>query len=182
VKEQKEPPAGDSTFLPKLYFKKACQRTLDNTLFRYETIIYFLQDSDFNEENQLALYQIAINQQQTYKHKIEQENKPDNLPSLLERLDFRFETLKSTFLSNITPVYPEMKMYLVTEEDIRYPEWKMPNHIEKRRKDLELKLVTNGRGYGPLFKKNLPSRVWIRILRRNKILFNSLYGSRKPVI
>jgi hypothetical protein len=43
-------------------------------------------------------------------------------------------------------------MYLVTEEDIRYPEWKMPNHIEKRRKDLELKLVTNGRGYGPLFK------------------------------
>jgi hypothetical protein len=73
VKEQKEPPAGDSTFLPKLYFKKACQRTLDNTLFRYETIIYFLQDSDFNEENQLALYQIAINQQQAYKHKIEQE-------------------------------------------------------------------------------------------------------------
>ncbi len=69
--------------------------------FRYETIIKTLLDSNFNEESNPAFYQIAINQQQAYKDKVEQENKPDNFPSLLERLDFRFETLKNTFLSNI---------------------------------------------------------------------------------
>jgi hypothetical protein len=53
-----------STFLPKLYFKKARQRTLDDTLFRYETIIKTLLDTNFNEESNPALYQIAINQQQ----------------------------------------------------------------------------------------------------------------------
>jgi len=98
---QREPPARDSTFLPNLYFEKACQRTLDVTLFRYETIIRKLLDSEFNEENYPSFYQIAINQQQAYKNKIGQENKPDNLSSLLERLDIRLETLKNTFLSNI---------------------------------------------------------------------------------
>jgi len=82
---QREPPARDSTFLPKLYFETACQRTLDDTLLRYETIIRKLLDSDFNEENHPALYQIAINQQQAYKHKIGQENKPDSLSSLLQK-------------------------------------------------------------------------------------------------
>ncbi len=157
VKEQKilllqrEPPARDSTFLPKLYFKKARQRTLDDTLFRYETIIKTLLDSDFNEESNPALYQIAINQQQAYKDKVEQENKPDNLPSLLEWLDFWFETLKNTFLSNIELQYPEMELYLFSEEDVLYPGWKMTDYIEKRRKELELKFVTNGQRYGPLF-------------------------------
>jgi hypothetical protein len=160
VKEQKtlllqrEPPARDSTFLLKLYFKKARQRTLDDTLFRYETIIKTLLNSDFNEESNPALYQIAINQQQAYKDKIEQENKPDNLPSLLERLDLRLETLKNNFLSNIELQYPEMELYLLSEEDVLYPGWKTTDYIEKRRKELELKLVTNGRRYGPLYKKN----------------------------
>jgi hypothetical protein len=86
VKEQKtlllqrDPPARDSTLLPKLYFKKARQRTLDDTFFRYETIIKTLLDTDFDEESNPALYQIAINQQQAYKDKVEQENKPGNLP------------------------------------------------------------------------------------------------------
>jgi hypothetical protein len=161
VKEQKtlllqrEPPARDSTFLLKLYFKKARQRTLDDTLFRYETIIKTLLNSDFNEESNPALYQIAINQQQAYKDKIEQENKPDNLPSLLERLDLRLETLKNTFLSNIELQYPEMELYLLSEEDVLYPGWKTTDYVEKRKKELELKLVANGRRYGPLFKKNL---------------------------
>jgi hypothetical protein len=67
VKEQKilplqrEPPARDSTFLPKLYFGKARQRILDDTLFRYETIIKTLLNLDFNEESNPALYQITIN-------------------------------------------------------------------------------------------------------------------------
>jgi len=86
VKEQKtlllqrDPPARDYTFLPKPYFKKARQCTLDDTLFRYETIIKTLLDTDFDEESNPALYQIAINQQQAYKDKVEQENKPGNLP------------------------------------------------------------------------------------------------------
>ena len=55
VKEQKtlllqrDPPARDSTFLPKLYFEKARQCTLDDTLFWYETIIKTLLDTDFNK-------------------------------------------------------------------------------------------------------------------------------------
>jgi hypothetical protein len=53
---QRNPPSRDSTFLPKLYFEKARQRTLDETLFRYETIIRMLMDYDFNEESNPALY------------------------------------------------------------------------------------------------------------------------------
>jgi hypothetical protein len=88
VNLQRNPPSRDSTFLPKLYFEKARQRTLDETLFRYETIIRMLMDDNFNEESNPALYQIAINQQQAYKDKIEQENKPNNLPFRLEQLEF----------------------------------------------------------------------------------------------
>ena len=101
LNQQRNQPTRDSTFLPKLYFKKARQRTMDETLFKYETILRMLQDYDFNEESNPALYQIAINQQQAYKDKIEQEDKPNNLPSLLERLDFRFETLKNLSLIHI---------------------------------------------------------------------------------
>jgi hypothetical protein len=108
-------------------------------------------DYDFNEESSPALYQIAINQQQAYKDKIEQENKPDHLPLLLERLEFRFETLKNTFMSHIELQYPEMELYLLSEEDVLHPGMKKADDIEKRRNDLELKLVTNGRRYGPLF-------------------------------
>jgi hypothetical protein len=85
---QRDPPSQDSTFLPKLYFEKAHQCTLDETLFRYETVIETLLDTSFNEESNPALYQIAINQQQAYKDKVEQENKPNCLPLLLERLEF----------------------------------------------------------------------------------------------
>ncbi len=35
---------------------------LHETLFKYETILRMLQDYDFNEESNPALYQIAINQ------------------------------------------------------------------------------------------------------------------------
>ncbi len=106
---------------------------------------------NFNEESNPALYQIAINQQQAYKDKIEKENKPVSLPLLLERLEFRFETLKNTFLSKIGHQYPEMELYLFLEEDVLHPGMKMADYTEKRRNDLELKLVTNGRRYGPLF-------------------------------
>jgi len=109
-----------------------------------------LKDNNFNEESNPALYQIAINQQQAYKDKIEQENKPNNLPFLLERLEFQFETLKNTFLSHIELQYPEMELY-ISEEDALHPGMKTADDIEKRRHDLELKLVTNGRRYGPLF-------------------------------
>ncbi len=44
-----------------------------------------------------------------------------------------------------------MELYLLSEEEIRYQGRKMTDYVEKRRKDLELKLVTNGRRYGPLF-------------------------------
>ncbi len=111
---QRDPPSWDSTFLPKLYFEKAHQRTLDETLFRYETVNRTLLDTSFNEESNPALDQIAINQQQAYKDKVEQENKPNSLPLLLERLEFWFETLKNTFLSNIELQYPEMELYLLS--------------------------------------------------------------------
>ncbi len=101
-------------------------------------------DYNFNEESNPALYQIAINKQQAYKDKIEQENKPNNPPFLLERLEFWFETLKNTFLSRIEFQYPEMDMYL-SEEDALHPGMKTADNVEKRRNDLELKLVTNGR-------------------------------------
>jgi hypothetical protein len=150
LNKQRSQPTRDSTFLPKLYFEKARQRTMDETLFKYETILRMLQDYDFNEESNPALYQIAINQQQAYKDKIEQEDKPNNLPSLLERLDFRFETLKNTFMNRIELQYPEMELYL-SEDDALHPGMKTADDVEKRRHDLELKLVTNGRRYGPLF-------------------------------
>ena len=150
LNQQRSQPTRDSTFLPKLYFEKARQRTMDETLFKYETIIRMLQDYDFNEESNPALYQIAINQQQAYKDKIEQEDKPNNLPSLLERLDFRFETLKNTFMNRIELQYPEMELYL-SEDDALHPGMKTADDVEKRRHDLELKLVTSGRRYGPLF-------------------------------
>ncbi len=108
-------------------------------------------DYDFNEESNPALYQIAINQQQAYKDKIEQEDKPGHLPLLLEWLEFQFETLKNTFLSHIELQYPEVELYLLSEDDVLYPGMKTADDIEKRRNDLELKLVTNGRRYGPLF-------------------------------
>jgi hypothetical protein len=131
---QREPPARDSTFLLKLYFEKARQLTLNDTLFRYETINKTLLDSDFIEEGNPALYQIRINQQQSYKDKVEQENRPDNFPLMLERLDFRFETLKNTFLNNNELQYPDMELYPLLKEDILYPGWKMTDYIEKRRK------------------------------------------------
>jgi hypothetical protein len=114
INQQRNPPSRYSTFLPKLYFEKARQRTLDETLFRYETIIRLLMDYDFNEESNPALYQIAINQQQAYKDKIEQEDKPGHLPLLLERLEFRFETLKNTFLSHMELQYPEVEFLDLT--------------------------------------------------------------------
>jgi len=67
-----------------------------------------------------------------------------------------------------------MELYLLWEEDLLYPGWKTTDYVEKRKKELELKLVTNGRRYGPLFKKTFPSKVWIRTLRRIKTLFTAL--------
>jgi len=52
---QRHPPSRDSTFLPKLYFEKARQRTLDETLFRYETVIRTLLDSGKGDELPIIL-------------------------------------------------------------------------------------------------------------------------------
>jgi len=53
-------------------------------------------------------------------------------------------------MNRIELQYPEMELYL-SEDDALHPGMKTADDVEKRRHDLELKLVTSGRRYGPLF-------------------------------
>jgi hypothetical protein len=94
---QRDPPSRDSAFLPKLYFEKAHQCTLDETLFRYETVIRTLLDTSFNEESNPFFIRSQSTSNMLKKTRLNRKTNITAFPYCLNKLNFNLKPSKTPF-------------------------------------------------------------------------------------